>query len=93
MPRFKVAHMRHKTDDLIVVQMDKGFGLKTSAERGQIVAELETRAGAAGLAGEVVPVWVGGDRLNFVAPERWHRYFAGMSWDQVTNNVNRDLHW
>ena len=93
MPRFKVAHMRHKTDDLIVVQMEKGFGLKTSVEMGQTIAELETRAKAAGLAGEVIPVWVGGGRLNFTAHQRWHQFFSGMSWDQVTNNVNRDLHW
>jgi hypothetical protein len=38
MPRFKVAHMRHKTDDLIVVQMEKSFGLKTSVEMGQVIA-------------------------------------------------------
>ena len=93
MPKFKVAHLREQGIDLIIVPLDSSFHHKAEAEQTEILDELQTRATSAGLAGTVVPVWMIGSRMGFIAPPNWHPFFKSIAWDDVIANVNREIYW
>ena len=94
MPRFKVAHIREQGVDLIIVPLESAFGFKGASEQRAAVAELQVRAGAAGLAGTVVPVWDGGGgRMSFMAPQGWHPFFQGLSLPDVGAMINKEIWW
>jgi hypothetical protein len=47
MPRFKIAHIKVQSVDLIIVPLDSGFGHKTKKDQQQAIAELQIHANAA----------------------------------------------
>ena len=94
MPSVKVAHVRQQGVDLIIAPLDQDFGFKTPQDQREIVGEIQRRAGSAGLAGTVVPVWEsGGGRMSFIAPQPWHSFFRSLSLRSVWSNVNREISW
>lgn len=93
MPRFKAAHIREQGIDLIIVPLESSFHHKPQQEQIEIIDELQTRATAAGLAGTVVPVWMLGNRMGFIAPPNWHPFFKSISWNDVIRNVNKEIFW
>jgi hypothetical protein len=94
MPRFKVAHIREQGQDMIIVPLDSTFGGKVIHDQQSIASELEARSRAAGLAGQVVPVWDGGQgRMGFLAPNNWHGFFASINLRWVFANINREIYW
>jgi hypothetical protein len=93
LPQFKVAHIREQNIDLIITPLESSFHHKTPREQEDILDELQTRATEAGLAGTVVPVWMIGNRMGFIAPPNWHPFFASISWDDILASVNREIHW
>ncbi len=94
MPRFKVAHVREQGVDLIIVPLDGSFGHRVETEQNAVVADLQARAGSAGLAGTVVPVWdSGGGRMSFLAPPNWHPFFKNLSLRTVAANLNKEIYW
>jgi hypothetical protein len=94
MPRLKVAHVNEQGANMVIVPLDSGFGRKVSNDQKAIAAELQMRSEAAGLAGQVVPVWDnGGGRMGFLAPRNWHAFFESVSLQWVFANVNRELYW
>jgi len=92
MATFQVAHLREQGQDIIIVVVDRSFGLKTQAEQNEVCAALQSCASAAGLAGTVVPVWdSGGGRMAFLAPPPWTPFFRSMTLAAVAANINREL--
>ena len=94
MARFKVAHIREQGVDLIIVPLDSAFGNKTSNDQSSIIADLQSNATGAGLAGTVVPVWdAGGGRMKFIAPPNWHAFFRTTNLQWVAANINKEIYW
>jgi len=94
MPRFKVAHVREQGINLIIVPLEDSFGWKARSDQQQTLSALQLRANSAGLAGTVVPVWdSGGGRMSFLAPQRWHAFFQGLSLHSVFANLNKEIYW
>jgi hypothetical protein len=94
MPTFQLAHIREQGVDLIIIPLDHDFEWKTDQEKNAIIAELQTRATGAGLAGRVVPIWdSGGGRMSFIAPRNWHPFFQSISIGQIYGSLNRTLSW
>ena len=94
MPRFKIAHIKEQGVDLIVVPLDRSFGLKSNDNQRGAIAELQVRSHRAGLRGRVVPVWDGGSaRMTFIAPPNWHAFFKSVDLSWVAANLNRELSW
>jgi hypothetical protein len=40
MPRLDVAHVREQGVDLMIILLDRAFGMKTSSDQHQIISEL-----------------------------------------------------
>jgi hypothetical protein len=94
MPRYKVAHVKEQGVNLIIIPLDSAFGRKIRQEQGRIIAELQVRSNAAGLAGTVVPVWDGGGgRMSSMAPPRWHPFFRSLDLGRVWASVNQEIFW
>ena len=72
--------------------MHANFEFKTEREKDAAVVELQRRAGNAGLAGTVVPVWDGGGgRMAFLAPANCHPFLRSIDLGFVAQNINREL--
>ncbi len=94
MPNFKVAHIREQGIDLIIVPLECIFGSQARSQQDAEIHQLQMGSNAAGLAGTVVPVWdAGGGRMGFIAPTRWHPFFASLSLGQVFQNINKEISW
>lgn len=93
MPSLKVAHLREQGQDMIVVPLDSSFDHYSSHQQSVEVAEIQQRASSAGLAGKVVPVWLSGQSMKFIAPRPWHPFFSSLPWNAVIANLNKELSW
>ncbi|MBS1840091.1 MAG: hypothetical protein JSS69_15005 [Acidobacteria bacterium] len=93
MPRFKVAHLHELGQDMVIVPLEPDFGNKTESAQQQIIADLQAHSVAAGLRGTVVPVWLSGRRMMFIAPQPWHPFFTNLDINTVLRNVNKELFW
>jgi hypothetical protein len=94
MPRFKVAHLHERGQDMIIVPLDWSFGHRISQDQQDIITDLQIRARSAGLAGTVVPVWdSGGGRMAFIAPRPWHPFLQSINLRFVAVNINGELYW
>ena len=93
MPSLKVAHVREQGVNLIIVPLESRFGSKPTADQHAAIAEIQVAARSAGLAGTVVPVWLSGGRMSFIAPSQWHSYFGRLHWNQIQASINRTLSW
>jgi hypothetical protein len=92
-PRYKVAHIREQSVDLIIIPLESAFGNKTIEIQQATIDELQAHASAAGLAGTVVPVWKHGRDTKFVAPPNSHPFFRSLSYDRVIAMLNREIYW
>jgi hypothetical protein len=92
-PRFKVAHINEQGQNIIIIPLDNYFGSKISSDQQAIIAEFQMRSKGAGLAGTVVPVWLSGGRMSFIAPPQWHSYFGGLNWNNIQGRVNKEIYW
>ena len=93
MPSYDIAHIREQGVDLIIIPLQATFATLPATEQDATIAELESRAHSAGLAGTVVPVWNAGGRMAFRAPQNFHPFFRSISLAFVAQNINRNLHW
>ena len=90
--RCRVAHIREREIDLIIVPFDKGFGDKSRDEQKLAIEAVQTAATQSNLNGMIVPVWDMGDgRMGFIAPENCHPILSGMTLELVRVNLNREL--
>jgi hypothetical protein len=93
MPHYKVAHLLEQGQNMIIVPLEASFDNQTTSTQQATIKELQGRAGAAGLAGTVVPVWDSGSRMKFIAPQPWHPFFQSLSMPQVMASINKEIHW
>ncbi len=93
MPRFKVAHLREQGQDIVVILVNAEFAFKPADEQSNIISKLQRQSTSAGMKGTVVPVWQSGDRMSFVAPKQWHRFFQSLSFEAIQKNINREIAW
>jgi hypothetical protein len=93
MPRFKVAHLHEKGQDMVIVPLDSSFGNKSEEEQLGIIDDLQLHSNRAGLKGTVVPVWESGGHMKFIAPQPWHPFFQSLSLRRVAANINKEISW
>lgn len=93
MPRYKVAHLREQGQDMIIIPLESSFEWKSPDDQEGTIAELQTRAENAGMAGTVVPVWENHGRMKFIAPPPWHPFFGSLNMRAVMANINKELFW
>ncbi len=89
--KYKIAHLREQGQNMIIIPLDDNFEHKTSSEQSAIVDSLQRCASSAGLAGTVVPVWLHGHQMKFIAPRPWHPFFKSLTWNNVLQNLNKEL--
>jgi hypothetical protein len=78
---------------MVIVPLESSFGTKTQADQRAIIAGLQAPSVGAGLKGTVVPVWLSGNRMMFIAPQSWHPFFKSLDMNRVMATVNKQLSW
>jgi len=93
MPTFKLAHIREQGQNMLLFPLSGTFSQKTSHEQQSILAELEDRAHAAGLAGRAVIFWESGGRTHSLGPKPWANFLRSLSMQAVLASVNKSVSW
>ena len=92
MPTFQVAHLRRDGKDVIIVPVDRSFGVRPPAEQARIQEAFQRSAAAVDIPGVVVPVWEDSSgRMAFRAPPPWHEFFKSIDMVYVATALNRSL--
>lgn len=92
MPTFQVAHLRRDGQDVIIVPVDRFFGVRSSAEQARIQEAFQRSAVAADMPGVVVLVWEDASgRMAFRAPPPWHVFFESIDMVYVATGLNGSL--
>jgi len=96
MESFNIAHLNlpgpQGPVNVIIVFLNTAFDHKTEQEKNQIWQGLQACATNAGLAGNVVPVWLDSlGRMKFIAPQQQHPFFTATSYQQLYSQVNKTL--
>lgn len=60
MPHFKVANIRERGQDIIIVPAGGNFSFQPNSEQEGFMRELQFRSNSAGFRGTVAAVWSGG---------------------------------
>jgi hypothetical protein len=92
MEQFQVAHINVQNVNLVIVFVKPELGQRPRIEQQQVLEALQVCARAAGLAGNVVPVWqdITG-RLNFIAPPNQHAFFKSVTFEHLNGQINKLL--
>ena len=93
MPSYRIAQLREKGQDIIMVPFGDDFGGKSDDQKNEMIDELQQRATAAALQGQVVAVWPSGARLSFLAPPALYPFLNSLSWEAVLKRLNKQLIW
>lgn len=92
MPTFQVAHLRRDGQDVIIVPVDRFFGVRSSAEQARIQEAFQRSAAAADMPGVVVLVWEDASgRMAFRASPPWHAFFESIDMVYVATALNHSL--
>lgn len=92
MAKYKIAHVRHSGQDMIVFPLTSSFGSKSSSGQQEVMDMFQRAAQSADLAGHVVVIWQSGNRVYFRAPSAWHSFFQSPNiWEWVMTNINKEL--
>ena len=92
MPTCQVAYLRRDGQDVILVPVDRSFGVRSPAEQSRIQEAFQRSAAAAEIPGVVVPVWEdAAGRMAFRAPPPWHDFFRSIDMVYVATALNRTL--
>ena len=92
MPTFQVAHLQRDGQDVIIVPVDRSFGIRSPSEQARIQEAFQRSAAAIELPGIVVPVWEDASgRMAFRAPPPWHEFFKSIDMVYVATALNRSL--
>jgi len=93
MRSYDVAYVLADGLHLILVPVHPRFGLRKASEMRRFTATVRRHAAAAGLTGEVVPVWHDGSGglLAFAWPAVLTR-LVGLTWNGVSRHINVRLH-
>lgn len=94
MPRYEIAHLQVQGQDAILIALDRGFALKSDAEKEEIREEFQMRCRSAGLRGHVALVWdAGGGSMGFIGPPNWRSYLRSINVAYAIANRNRYIEW
>jgi hypothetical protein len=93
MPRYRVAHIKQRDVNLIIIPLDPAFGRKSDQEKHTAINELQARSFAARLAGTVVPVWPVGSSMGYMAPSGCHPFFNSLTLAAVRASLNKEIYW
>jgi hypothetical protein len=92
METFEVAHLNIQAVNVVIIFLDRHFDSMLPDQQHGAHRRLELAARAAGLTGNVVPVWLDAfGRMKFIAPQNQHPFFTSVSYEQLHGNVNRTL--
>ena len=92
MESFQVAHLQIQNVNVAIVFLATIFDSKSPQEQAMIHRRLQAAATSAGLAGNVVLVWLDQfGRTKFKAPQQQHPFFPSVSYQQLYSQVNRTL--
>jgi len=92
METFQVAHLNIQSVNVIVVFLASAFEHKSPQDQRTIHAALQVSATSAGLAGNVVLVWLDQyGRTKFIAPPQQHPFFRTATYQQLYMQINRTL--
>lgn len=89
--KFKIAHINEQGVNLIIAPLDSAFDSKTTSQQREFTNWLQANAQSAGLAGSVIPVWLSGRQMKFIAPQNYHAFFRSISWNFVLSNLNKEI--
>lgn len=80
---FRIAHLKIQNVNVAIVFLNQAFDHKPDAEKNEIQASLQLCARGAGIAGNVVPVWLDSlGRMKFIAPHNQHPFFSSVNYDR-----------
>jgi hypothetical protein len=92
METFEIAHLNIQSVNVIIVFVASAFECKAPREQDAIHSALQVAATSAGLAGNVVLVWLDHfGRMKFLAPPQQHPFFRTVSYEQLYSQANRTL--
>jgi len=92
MKTFEVAHLNIQNVNVVITFVASAFEFKTPREQTAIQAALQASVTSAGLAGNVVLVWLDQfGRMKFLAPPQQHPFFRTVSYQELYSQVNRTL--
>lgn len=92
METFEVAHLNIQAVNVVIIFLNSHFDSMLPDQQHGAHLRLQLAAGAAGLAGNVVPVWLDPfGRMKFIAPQNQHPFFTSVNYEQLRGNVNRTL--
>jgi hypothetical protein len=89
----KKQDIRGREAQLLIVVVDRTFGLQSSAVQQRKIHELQLGAHAAGLTGTVVPLWIDDGQVQFVADRRWHASLKELSPEILETRTHGTLSW
>jgi hypothetical protein len=93
MPTYQIAHIKEQGQDVIIIPLDPNFEWQSQQAQINLRDELQLRATSAGLAGQVVVVWLKGGQTRFIAPPPWRPFFQSLPWSRIQQMLNRTLSW
>src|SRR5688500_3297533 len=92
MPTFQVAHLQREGQHVIIVPVDRAYGMRAPAEQARILEAFQRSAANAKLPGIVVPVWEDASgRMAFRAPAAWQPFFRTIDMVYVATALNKTL--
>jgi len=92
MPTFQVAHVQRDGEYVIIVPVDRAYGVRAPAEQARIQEAFQRSAASAKLPGVVVPVWEDASgRMAFRAPAPWQPFFRTIDMVYVATALNKTL--
>ena len=92
MPTFQVAHVQRDDQYVIIVPVDRAYGMRAPAEQARIQEAFQQSAANAKLPGVVVPVWEDATgRMAFRAPASWQPFFRTIDMVYVATALNKTL--
>jgi hypothetical protein len=89
---YQVAHLNIQQVNIIIVFLDTAFNRQVPQRQNAVHLRLQAAASSAGLAGNVVPVWLDDlGQTQFIAPSQQHPFFKSVSFEQLATQVNGTL--
>ena len=94
MPTYKIAHLTGQGLNVIIFPVNNSFGLRTQQEQDTMIKLFQTKAKAAGLSGNVVPIWDGeGGKISYKAPLNQKAFFDNITHEIINSNLNKSISW
>ncbi len=93
MPSIPVAQLTEQGQDMVIVIMDPGFVHASPTQQEATIGQLQDLAKRCGLQGTVALVWDAGGKMDYLAPQPWHEFFASITLTDVRQRLNAEIRW